>query len=129
MQAKTTQAVALQLTGALPASVAAPASGATITVWDSGSSASLTPSCMRIDLSLVSSHDSGTLGVVFQVSFDGGVNWDTINSFTYSAAGGQWTYSCPRIGDRMRVRYTNSANTLTTWRGELRIVNDRSLAV
>jgi hypothetical protein len=96
--------------------VVAPGSGATITLWDSGASTKQGERYKRAIVSVYSSHASGTLGLSFQESWDDGTNWDELTSYTISAT----TYtknvvamSAPRI----RVRYTNSANVLTSFRG------------
>jgi hypothetical protein len=96
--------------------ITAPGSAATITLWDSGAATKQGERYKRAIVSVYSSHASGTLGLSFQESWDDGTNWDELTSYTISAT----TYtknvvamSAPRI----RVRYTNSSNVLTTWRG------------
>ena len=111
--------------------VVAPGSGATITIWDSGdpqgsATASRTGKdknagarFKRLIMTSTASADSGASGVVFQASFDDGANWDTIVSYTDTAAGAPNIHYVSVAAPRLRVRYTNSASVLTTWRGTL----------
>lgn len=93
-----------------------PASGATITLWTSADNQNSTNGgrrYKRLALSLYSSHASGASGVSFEESIDGS-NWRTLVQYTLSATTYTKYYvavSAPFV----RVRYTNSANTLTTW--------------
>lgn len=110
--------------------IAAPGSAATITIWDSGDpQGSATASrpgkdkdagarFKRLIFNLFSSHASGTNGLSFEESSDDGANWDVLVQYTQTAATYEKRYvsvSAPRV----RVRYTNSANVLTAWRGTL----------
>lgn len=111
--------------------IVAPTSGQTITIWDSGSNElpsrvgssannSRGTRWKRLIMSSTASHDSGTNGVSFEMSFDNGTNWDVIVTYTDTAAGAPNIHYVSVPGaPRLRVRYTNSANTLTTWRGSL----------
>ena len=95
--------------------VAAPGSGATITIWDSGSGVTGVK-FKRLIWNGISSHDSGASGLSFEHSFDDGTNWDVLVAYTNTASTVYQRFvavSAPRV----RVRYTNSANVLTTWRG------------
>lgn len=109
-------------------SVAAPGNGSTITIFDSGTTVAgqqyssmdaIGVNWKRVIMTSVSSHDSGASGVVFQASFDDGTNWDTIVSYTDTAAGAPNIHYVALSVPRWRVRYTNSANVLTSWRGNL----------
>jgi hypothetical protein len=107
--------------------VAAPASAATITIYDSGSNeaqqqlqvttGSKGTRFKRVIMSSTSSHDSGASGVSFQASFDNGANWDVVVTYTDTAAGAPNIHYVSVAFPRWRIRYTNSANTLTAWRG------------
>lgn len=102
--------------------VVAPGSAATITIWDSGSndpSGSKGARWKRLIMTNTASADSGASGVVFQVSSDNGTNWDTIVSYTDTAAGAPNIHYVSVSAPRLRVRYTNSAAVLTAWRGHL----------
>lgn len=99
--------------------VAAPGSGATITLWDSGSNdASGTKGARwrRLIISTYSSHVSATNGLTVDESWDNGTNWDNVGSYTVSATTYTKTYASV-AAPRVRVRYANSANVLTSWRG------------
>lgn len=99
-----------------------PGSGATITIYDSvldwngiGAQAAGLP-FSRVVLTLFSSHDSGASGLVFANKLDGVIT-DTVVSYTYSAAGGEFTYDyLVRSGSNLVITYTNSASVLTAWR-------------
>lgn len=106
--------------------VSAPASGATVTLYDStllASSTQLVPRgtgarWRRIIVNIESSHDSAANGLKVLESDDGGTTWSAIAQRTYTqAVDGRLkfitvTTSAPEV----QVTYTNSANTLTTWR-------------
>ena len=108
----------------------APGSGATVTLWDSTATGNqqsglqvLTPcKIVRFQLTIVSSHDSGTNGVVVEGSEDGS-QWDNIDPAkfpaTYSAVSGRWVYDVLRTTGQIRFKYTNSANALTKWQTSL----------
>ncbi len=100
--------------------VAAPASGATVTLWDSlaqaaGNSGSR---AKAIVVNVESSHDSATDGVQISESDDNGTTWKTVYTRTYTVAvDGRLKLVYKLIGaPDVRVRYINSANALTTWR-------------
>jgi hypothetical protein len=109
--------------------IPAPGSAATITIWDSGSNEGAQQlqgasnvkgvRFKRLIMESTTSHDSGASGVVFQSSSDNGTNWDTIVSYTDTAAGAPNIHYVSVSFPRVRVRYTNSANVLTAWRGSL----------
>ena len=99
--------------------VTAPGSAATITIWDSGSTVNAGTRYKLLVMTNTPSHDSGASGVSFQVSSDNGLNWDTYITYTDTAAGSPNVHWVALAAPRMRVRYTNSANVLTTWRGNL----------
>lgn len=104
---------------------AAPASGATITIWDStanfGDAAAGFPpygaEYRRLLLDLYSSHASATGGVIFEGSADG-TNWDFSEVYDLAATTATVVNYHVRT-PHVRVRYTNSANTLTGWRMSL----------
>lgn len=112
---------------------AAPGNAATITIYESlldwnglGAQPPAVP-FSRLMLSILSSHDSGASGLVFSQTLDG-VNYDSITTYTYSAAGGEATYDfLIRSGANVKVVYTNSANNLTAWRYRLEGVFDRAV--
>ena len=102
--------------------IAAPASGATITIWDSGAdlaTGNRGARFKRLIMTSTASHDSGALGVSFETSSDDGANWDVIATYTDAAAGAPNIHYVSVSAPRVRVQYTNSANVLTTWRGHL----------
>lgn len=112
---------------------APPGSGSTITIYDSvldwngvGAQAPGLP-FSRVVLTLFSSHDSAASGLVFANKLDG-VLADTVISYTYSAAGGEFTYDfLVRSGSNVLITYANSANVLTAWRYRLvGILGDRN---
>tara|TARA_R110000868_G_scaffold85529_4_gene240558 strand:+ start:1363 stop:1758 length:396 start_codon:yes stop_codon:yes gene_type:complete len=106
-----------------PGLVAKPASGATITLWSSASNQNSSfggPRFKRLIVSIYSSHASAASGLAFQESHDG-TNWRDLVSYSISAT----TYTRSDVAvaaPYVRVRYTNSANTLTTW--EMSVLGD-----
>lgn len=100
---------------------AAPASGATITIFDSSTETWCTTGLPfeRLDFSVIASHDSATNGVEHFSSLDKGSNFDLIDDDTYATADGVTTYRYLMHGGHARITYENSANTLTAWRYEL----------
>lgn len=105
-----------------------PASGATVTLFDSTlNNNGLTPiqrlPYERVKVNIYSSHDSAANGVVFQSDFDGGnSNWRSQSTQSYTNAGEATTYDFLLKGGQLKVTYQNSANTLTAW--EIEIVGD-----
>lgn len=102
--------------------VVAPGSGATITIWDSGSndpSGTRGVRYKRLVYTNTASHDSGASGVSFEVSSDNGTNWDVLVTYSDTAVGAPNVRYVSIAHPRVRLRYTNSANVLTTWRGSL----------
>ena len=114
---------------AVDGSVAAPGNAATITIFDSGSREGTQQLAgqrfnkgvrwKRIITSSVASADSGASGVSFQASFDNGTNWDVIVTYTDTAAGAPNIHYVSVAFPRWRMRYTNSAAVLTSWRGSI----------
>lgn len=100
-----------------------PASGETITLWDSGSNnpgANRGNRYKRLGVFIYSSHASAASGLVFQRTNDG-TNWRDI--VAYSVAATAETENWVAVGaTRVRVTYANSANTLTTW--EMEVLGD-----
>lgn len=111
-----------------------PASGATITIYDStkdtptGLSSPVPLPFSRLVLNIYSSNDSAASGVVFNVSSDGGAHWRQKSAQTYSAASGLATYDVGTSGvNAIQIQYTNSANTLTAWEMSLEgVIGDRN---
>lgn len=109
--------------------IAAPGSGATITIFDSGSRENTATQQQaiyskgvrwkRVCMSSYASHDSGANGVTFEASFDNGTNWRTMYSYTDTTAGAPNIHWVATPWPRWRVRYVNSANVLTAWEGSL----------
>lgn len=106
--------------------VTAPGSGATITMWDSGNWETASTGLSgyywrgvqlkRLVWNGVASHDSGTNGLSFEETFDDGTNWDVLVQYTNTASTVYQRFVAV-AAPRLRVRYTNSANVLTAWRG------------
>jgi len=107
----------------------APASGATLTVYDSTTSAGTGTGrgarghgarAKMIVFSIYSSHVSdATTGYTVDESWDGGANWDNLQT-TASIAATTYTKIYTKVSaPDFRVQYKNSANTLTTFRGGL----------
>jgi hypothetical protein len=105
----------------------APGNGATVTLWSSVtvnpiSGVVLQPpfKVTRLVLSIVSSHDSAASGVIFEDSADASV-WDNVQNFpqAYFSAAGESIYDVFVTKPYVRVRYINSANTLTKWQTAL----------
>lgn len=100
------------------AAVAAPGSGATVTLWlstDNSRLAMQTARVKRLIINVYSSHASAANGLQIDESNDGGpTNWRNVVSYTVAATTYTKNYvavSAPYV----RVRYVNSANLLTTW--------------
>lgn len=118
--------------------VAAPGSGATVTLFDSTLSGNGLPPITplpfnRIQVNHFSSHDSAASGVVFSSNFDGGnatapasSNWRQQSTQTFTNAGGATTWDYLLKGGHVKVTYQNSANVLTAWEGEIYGVYDRN---
>lgn len=116
-----------------------PGNAATITIYDStgGSTTGRDPNgaqfftpvpWSRLVLSIKSSADSGASGVLFEGSEDAGLNWDAMQAGqTYLTANGLTQYDVLVTSPQVRIKYTNSAAVLTTWRMSLEgILGDRS---
>jgi hypothetical protein len=104
--------------------VAAPASGATVTLFSSTANNSAVGRGARFKkliLNLESSHDSAANGVQVSESDDDGTTWKTVYTRTYTqATDGRLKLVVNELGaPEIRVQYVNSANTLTTWRYSL----------
>jgi hypothetical protein len=100
---------------------------------------SMTGSCIvkgisRIELTLRSSHISGTDGLVFQALHQGDTVFYQWAHFTHPAATATdptTTYfvDVPYGINGFQVLYTNSANNLTAWAGSIALVYDEQAAV
>lgn len=102
----------------------APGSGATITVHTFNDPSVINASWKWLCFAIVSSHDSAANGISVEVSYDGGATWDVIGTSSYTAANGWWKFKKHLTEGLMRLRYTNSANVLTTWRGKVYLSNE-----
>jgi hypothetical protein len=99
-----------------------PTSGQTITLWSSEgtvgpvqANADRGARWKRIWVNIYSSHASAADGLSFEETNDDGVNWDVNVSYTIAAT----TYTKVSVAvsaGGLRIRYTNSANTLSAWR-------------
>jgi hypothetical protein len=104
---------------------AAPASGAQIQLFDSATD--LPPNrggqeAKRLVINIRTSHISAASGLEIQATWDNGASWWDAYSFTVPAlsVGIPFSiYDVPVAFPRFRVMYTNSANTLTTWQGNI----------
>ena len=114
--------------GSATGQVAQPGSGATITLWDSGATISGAASQVanknggtrfkRLIINIESSHVSAANGLQIDETNDDGTNWDNLVSYTVAAT--TYTKSVVSVSaPRVRVRYVNSANVLTQWRGSI----------
>lgn len=105
--------------------VAAPGSGATITLWSStGNEVQATQGARykKLVASLYVSHLSAANGLQFDESVDN-TNWRNVASFSIAATTYTKSYvtvSAPYV----RVRYVNAANVLTTW--EMSVCGDQA---
>lgn len=110
---------------------AAPAAAATITLWDANANVAVpwpaVSAFERIALNIYSSHVSATNGVIIETSGDG-TNWRTYATYTLPATTNQ-TYDIPVTQPFMRIRYTNSDNTLTAWEMSVMGIKQRAMAV
>jgi len=101
----------------LAGSVAAPGSGATITLWLSTDNLRplQTARKKRLIINIYTSHVSATNGLQIDESNDGGpTNWRNLVSYTIAAT--TYTKNVVSVSaPYVRVRYVNSANVLTTW--------------
>jgi len=101
--------------------VAAPGSGATITLWSSignNPAAGKGSRYKMLVMNIYSSHASAASGLVISESSDKGVTWDSLATASVSATTYTKTYTKVSAPD-VKVEYTNSANVLTTWRGSV----------
>ena len=106
--------------------VAAPGSGATITLWDSGSNEggngrnSKGVRWRRLIINTFTSHASAASGMTIEESSDDGANWDIVPLGSVTIAATTYTKTSAAISaPRVRVRYINTANVLTAWRGSV----------
>lgn len=111
-----------------------PASGATITIYDStagqnGLQFNQAVPFTRLMLTIRSSADSAASGVICEGSNDNGAHWEamqTAGSYVTATAGGtlfDFAVTMPQV----RIRYTNSAATLTAWEMSLiGVIGDRA---
>lgn len=115
---------ALTVGASNPGDLAAPASGATQTIWSSDSNHNGQRGgarFKRLILNLYSSHASATDGVKVQESSDGGTTWRTLVDETLAAT--TYTkYDVAVSAPAVRVTYENSASTITTW--EMSLLGD-----
>lgn len=101
----------------------APASGATVVLLDTTANTNgllpVVDAGARIKririVGLFSSHISATNGLTIDTTSDGGTNWDNLFQATVAATA-VTNVSQGNLGANFRVRYVNSANTLTAWR-------------
>ena len=112
---------------------AAPGSAATITIYDStvnsnGLQFSTPLPFSRLVLTILSSNDSGAQGVVVNGSDDNGLHWDLVQiGQSYLAANGLTTFDILVVTPQVQIKYTNSANVLTSWRMSLTgVLGDRA---
>jgi len=112
---------------------APPTSGQTITIFDSTANTNNLQGMTaipftRLVLSINSSANSAANGVTFEGSEDNGTNWDTMQAAqTYSTANGLTAYDVFVTSPQVRIKYANSAATLTTWRMSLiGVIGDRT---
>jgi hypothetical protein len=110
-----------------------PASGATITIYDStannnGLQGNPTIPFSRLVLSINSSADGGASGLTFEGSTDNGATWDTMQTAaSYTTASGNQIYDIAVLMPQVRIKYVNSAATLTRWRMSLEgVIGDRT---
>jgi len=109
--------------------VGPPGSSATITLFDSTTAGALAARSRglvfeKVILNLLSSHASATDGVIFEVSTDRGANWESLITYTNTPGGTLFQRHVVIGASDFRIRYTNSANALTAWRGSL--IGERS---
>jgi hypothetical protein len=112
---------------------AAPGSGAAITLFDSASLvAGFGPQTRKIIANIRTSHISGAGGLEFQVTWDGGLTWNDIVSYTVPALTAGVPFSSYEVAanglPRWRIQYTNSSNVLTTWQGNIEAIFDERAA-
>ena len=101
--------------------VAAPGSGATITLWSSAGNISVATQgarWKRIIVNLEVSHASAANGLQFDESADG-TNWHNVVSYSIAATPTYTKSYVSVAASFVRVRYVNSANVLTMWRMEV----------
>ncbi len=98
---------------AMTGDVATPASEATVVLWTSENNNGR--AWKAIVANIYSSHVSATDGLMFEESNDGGTTWETLVTYTIAAT----AYSKREVqvsAPMVRVRYVNSANTLSAFR-------------
>lgn len=111
---------ALQATSFGNSAVAAPASGATITLWASSATSTSNARFKKVIVNIYSSHASAASGLQIDESVDNST-WRNVDSFTIAATTYTKSYvsvSAPFV----RAVYINSASTLTTW--EMSVLTD-----
>ncbi len=115
--------VTLAKLGAGTGQVAKPGSGLTIVLWDSTSNNAAAGKGARYKMLVVnitSSADSAANGLTFEESNDGGTTWEVVGTGdSYATANGYVKTYKKVSAPEVRVRYANSANVLTTWRGSV----------
>ena len=97
-----------------------PASGGVATLYDSTATVKSNrgSKAKALVINVESSHDSATDGLAISESDDNAANWKTVYTRTYTqAVDGRLKVIYKLIGaPDVRVQFTNSANTLTTFR-------------
>jgi hypothetical protein len=96
-----------------------PASGATVVLYQSNlpTAAGRGSRYKMLVINIISSADSAASGVTIDESSDGGATWQNLSaqSFTYLTASGYVKTYVKVSAPELRVRYANSAATLSTW--------------
>lgn len=99
-----------------------PGSGATVVLWSSAGNGRNSHGARykMLVANIITSHDSAANGLTFEESNDGGTTWDVIGTGDTVTALGGYTKTYKKVSaPEVRVRYANSANVLTTWRGTI----------
>lgn len=108
----------------------APTSGQQITLLDSANMSNGAWT-RKVIANLRSSHISAASGLEFQATWDNGATWNDIVAYTVPALTVGVPFSIYEVAlnyPRWRIMYTNSANTLTTWQGNLAMLLDERAA-
>jgi len=112
---------------------APPASGATITIYDStannnGLQGNPAIPFTRLVLTVKASADGAASGITCEGSNDNGAHWETMQAaVSYLTASGLMTFDFPVTMPQARIKYVNSAATLTVWEMSLiGVIGDRA---
>lgn len=112
---------------------APPASGATITIYDStannnGLQGNPSIPFTRLVLTVKSSADGAASGVTCEGSNDNGLHWETMQAASsYTTASGLSTYDFAVTMPQARIKFANSAAVLTVWEMSLiGVIGDRA---